>query len=202
MADQKAKIYLSGWSLVTHSDVSSLLGKTLSTAEQTLITSLIKQVELYICRQCNRQFKLSQTYYETVDAGKSRYDVCNIPILAVTKITVDGNTKYEASGEDNSLTLNQDFFVYDDYVEFATLVSSSVDNRNAMVLYYTIDEFWGEEVKLAITRFVSDLFVNREYATNRVQSIGISGGLNLTFDTKSVPAALQEIIDAFRLQNV
>jgi len=203
MADQKARIYLSGWSSLTHTDISSLVGKTLSSAEQSLLTTLIAELELTICRRCNRQFKYSsQTYYETVNAGEEKYFLKSIPVLAVTKITLDGSTIYELNGNNNTLTLNQDFFVFRNYVQFASVQSSSVDNRNALVIYYTLEQFYGDEIKLAMKRYLAELFLQREYGTKPVQSLGISGGLDISFDSRAIPDYLEKVINFHKLRNV
>lgn len=201
MANQKALLYLSGWSGLGHADISALVGKTLSSAEQTLCGTLIQSVELHICQNTRRQFKISDTtYYETLDAGKRQYRLQNFPVSAVTKITLDGNIIYgNEDADDDTLTLGTDLFVYEDgRVIFGTSQSSGVDNRNALVIYYTIDQFWGEDAKLAVKRWVADMLLSREYGTKAVNSIDISGGLSMSFDSKSIPDYVNAVISNYK----
>lgn len=203
MADTKSRPYLSGWSGLTYTDIANLVGKTLTATEQNVITDLITSIELFICNQTNRQFKYSgMTYYETVDAGKFEYLTANFPINVISKITVDGNIKYQVDGVNNVLTLGTDLFVYEDHIRITQLIPSAIDNSQAMKIYYSISQFWGADVTLAIKRLVADLFLSKEYGTKGVTSIGISGGLNLSFDNISIANYLKAIINQYRAFNV
>lgn len=200
MADVKANIYQLGFSGVSPASVASLVQKTLTTQQQTEVGALIRSIERYICEQTNRQFKTSDTYFETFDAGCEEYFLKNMPIASVTKITLDGTTIF-----DNSTTTIQedvDFFVYPDHVFFESIQNSATNNRRALKIYYTIEKFWGEDVALAIKRSVSQLFLSSEYGTANVNSIGISGGLTLSFDPSTVEKYLKTIIANYRLRNI
>lgn len=202
MADKQYNLYISGFSGLTHSDISTLIDKTLTAGQQTVVSDLITSIELFLCHQTNRQFHTTHTYYETFNAGKYRYIPKNTPIKEVTKILLDSATKYEKDGESNTLTLGIDFFVYPNEIVFETLLSSGVNNRRALVIYHTIEAFWGEDVKLAIKRMVADLFLSSEYGTKPITNLSISGGLSMGFDNKAIPDFFQKIINQYRIHNV
>lgn len=202
MADQKGNLFLSGYTGLTHSDIANFTGKTLSAAEQTQVTSLIASIEDYISRQCRRNFVYAtggndQSYFDTLDAGQDKYYLFNFPIKEVIKITVDDVIKYEKNGGSNTLVLGKDFFVYDNYVKFATIPYSTSDNRNALKIYYYIYQFWGEDIKLAVKQWVSDLILNREYAGKPLTSLN-ANGFSLNFDTDSIPSYIKSLIDQYK----
>jgi hypothetical protein len=204
MADQLATVYKTGFSGVTYTDIANLTGKTLTATEQALITDFIKGVESYICSQTHRQFAIAdgvnkQSFYQVFDGGFSKYYLISYPIYRVTKIQIDGVTKYDvATPNNNTLNLNVDFFVYDDFVRFITFPVSSIDNRRAVKIYYELEDFWGEEVKLAIKRFVSELFLSREYGTKGVNSFDVAGQLSMSFNSE-LGAFLKEVIESYKI---
>jgi len=203
MASQLANLYLTGYSGLVYSDISGLTGKTLSAAEQAVVTNLIKEVESYLCSKTKRQFRVidsgstKQIYHEVFDAGGYKYALHNFPIYRVQKIEVDGVTKYEAGGSNNELTLGVDFFVYDDYIRFASSPVSSVDNRRALKISYELEQFWGDDVKLAIKRAVSEMYLSKEYGTKGVKSIGLTGDFSISFDDQ-IANYLKEVIANYR----
>lgn len=202
MADQNANLYLTGFTGLTYSDIAGLTGKTLTASEQTLITGLIASAESFFASQCRRNFKdtgATDSYYQTVDAGKNKYYLGAYPIKEVRKITVDGVTKYEKGGSNNVLTLGVDFFVYDNYVFMDTTVDSSVDNRRAMVIYWAIENVVGEDIKLGIKQWVSELFLNREFAGKQLNNVSNSG-VSMGFDANTIPNYLKQLISVYQTQ--
>lgn len=200
MADQNAILYLTGFSGLTHADIAGLTGKTLTTAEQTLVTGLIASAESHFASQCRRNFKdLGDTdsYYETFDAGKHKYYLGNYPLKEVRKITIDGVTKYEKNGSSNILVLGTDFFVYDSYVFFDTVLDSAVNNRRALKIYYAIENVVGEDIKLGLKQWVSELFLNREFAGKQLTNVSNSG-VSMGFDQNTIPNYLKQLISVYQ----
>lgn len=201
MADTKALLFLSGWSGLGHADISALVGKTLSSQEQTLCGTLISSIELYICQQTRRQFKVSESdnYYEILDAGHRSYHFKNYPVSSVVKILLDNVIVYgNADASDDTLVLGTDFFVYEGKIVFNSSMISAVNNRNAVKIYYRLEQFWGEDAKLAVKRWVADLLLTREYGTKGVNSFNVSGGLSLSFDSKSIPDYVETVISQYK----
>lgn len=194
-----AKVFQTGWSGLGANDIASFLGKTLTTEEESVVNSLISSVERFICSQCNRQFKDGVVYEEILDAGKGRYDLFNYPINEITSIYLDGNVKYDKNSSDNDWELNDDFFVYDDYVIFDSDVdtNSAVDNHRALKIEYSIKKFWGDDVLLAIKRFVGELFSQREFGGKVVNSFSV-GGNTISFNASEIPEYLQVIIRTYK----
>lgn len=199
MANINGRLFQSGFSGVTHADISALTGRTLSASEQSLCTSLISALEAHIARLCDRNLKASDTdlYYETFDAGRSKYYPFSYPLKAIALIKVDGVTIYDKDGSSNQLTLGRDFFVYPSKVVFDPPRNSSVDNRLAMQIYYTIENIVGEDLKLAIKQYVSEIFLNREQAGKSTSSINVAG-VSLNFDSTSLPNYLKSVIASYR----
>lgn len=201
MADLNGKLYKSGYSGLTYSDIAAFLSKTLIGAEQTLITALIADIEDYLCRATRRNFFIADgttdKYVETVDAGLDRYYLTNGPIKEVLQISVNGTDWYLKGGGSNKLTLGTDFFVYEDKVVFENVPYSSIDDRRAMKIYYTIEQFWGNDVKLAIKRWVSDLFLAREYGGASIKRFNVQG-FSMDFDETSLPTYIKSVVDSYR----
>ena len=202
MADQNSNLYITGFTGLTCADIAALTGKTLTTAEQSLITLLISSAESYFVSQCRRNLKdlgSTDSYYDTFDAGKNKYYLSAFPIKEVRKITVDGVTKYEKGGSSNVLTLGLDFFVYDNYVLFETTLDSAVDNRRALKIYWAIENVVGDDIKLGIKQWVSELFLNREFAGKQLNSLN-AGGNSMSFDANTIPNYLKQLISVYQNQ--
>ncbi len=200
MADLNGKLYKSGYSGLTHSDIAAFISKTLSAPEQAVVTALIADIEDFLCRACRRNFFVpdgtTDKYYETVDAGNETLRLLNLPIKEILKITVNG-TDWYVKGSGNQPVLGTDFFVYEDKVVFETVPYSSVDDRRALAVYYTIEQFWGSDIKLAIKRWVSDIFLAREYGGNSVSRFNVQG-FSMDFNTTSLPQFIQAVVDSYR----
>ncbi len=197
MADQKGDLYLAGYSGLTQSDISNFLGKTFSSQEQSLASSLIASVEDYIARQCRRNFKYSdsggdQVYFDTLSGGANEYMLHNFPVKAITKVVVDG------VDITSQLTLGTDYTFDDNKIYFLTLVPLG-GRTNIVILkvYYTIYQFWGEDLKTAIKQYVADVISNREYAGKPLLALNANGFL-LHFDKDAIPQYLQAIINQYR----
>ncbi len=200
MADILADLYQSGFSGLSNADIAAFTGKTLTSSEQTLADSLIKSCELYFARQCHRNFKDlgSDSYFEILDAGDDEYHFFNFPVKEVTKITLDSQTVYDKIAGSNTYTLNLDFFVYPEKIVFERVTPmSSINNRRALKIYYSIENIVSEDLKLAIKQWASDLLLNREYAGKTVNSLNVPG-LSLNFDANSIPSYVQQVISNYR----
>lgn len=200
MADQKANQYIKGFSGLTHADISAFVGKTLTVAEQTLCTTLIEMAEIYFCDKTHRNYLTTPTYYDIVNAGLGSYTPSNFPIKEVTKITLDGTTIYQKSPALGTLVLGTDFFVFDDCVEFDSPEYSSVDNRNAMVIYYTIDTAFGADAKMALQLWVANFFLNREMGGKDLASLN-AGGMTQQFIT-NVPDYIESVVNLYIKHNI
>ena len=202
MADLNGKLYKSGYSGLTYSDIAAFLAKTLSAPEQAVVTALIADIEDVLCRSCRRNFFIpdgtTDSYYETVDSGQETLRLYNLPIKEIVKFTIDDDLDLYVKGDsDNEYRLGRDFFVYEDKVVFATVPYSSIDDRRALTIHYTIEQFWGNDVKLAIKRWVSELFITREYGSNAVSRINVQGFL-MDFNTSDLPNFVQSVVDSYR----
>lgn len=206
-----ATIFLTGFSGLVNSDIAAFLGRTFSAQENTLATSLITGVEDFIARNCKRQFKQNdgQTtpadiiYSEVFDAGEAEIFTHSFPIKEVTKITLDGVTKYEKGGVSNEYVLGTDFFVYADRIIFnAFAPASSINNMQALTVEYSIKLFWGEDVKLAVKRWVAEIVSQREYGGKAVTRVSTGGGLSLDFNSKDIPDFVQAVVNRYKKYQV
>jgi len=200
MADINGKTYTGGYSGLTHADISSYLGRTLTTAEQTLCTALILQGELYFARATNRNYLTTSNYTETFNAGETLYYPANFTINEIQSISLDGTKVYEKGGSSNSYVLNTDFFVFDDCIKFETIPQSISDNRNALIIVYSIDNCFGSDAKLAIQLWVVDFFISRETGGKSMANFS-AGGLAQTF-LDNVPKYIEGIVHSYRKYNV
>lgn len=201
MADLNGKLYKGGYSGLTYSDIAAFLSKTLSASEQTVVTALIADIEDYLCRACRRNFFIADgttdNYYEVLDAGQDCYRPHNVPIKEITKINVDGTDWYVKGGSSNRLVLGTDFFVYESKVEFYVPPIASTYFKRKLTLYYSLDQFWGNDLKLAIMRWVSEIFLTREYGSAAVTRMNVQGFL-MDFDPATNPTYIRSVIDSYR----
>lgn len=201
MSDISVRKNKTGFSSLTYTDVANYLGVSLSSAEQTLITTLIEQVEDLLVTETRRQFFISTTdnFYQEFDGGKSCYWFEAFPVNEVTKIIVDGVTKYEKGGSNNTYTLNVDFFVYPNKIEFEVDTSGSQYSHKNLIIHYNLEQFWGNTVKQAILQYVADLFSKREYAGQTPNSINAQG-FSINFgDAKSVPDTFKRLVNMYKV---
>lgn len=200
MADILATIYQTGFSGVTNDDIKSFTGKTLSIKEQTECDSIISSLESYIAKQCRRNFLVlpeTDVYYQVFDAGENEYLLKSFPINEVTKVTVNDTIIYEKNGESNQYVLGQSMFVDNDRVLFLTAPQSSVHNFRALKIYYTIQNVVGEDMKLAIKQWASDIFLNREVAGKSLTNFTASG-ISTGYDSKSIPTYVNDVISSYK----
>jgi hypothetical protein len=201
MAAKKGNLYYSGYSGLTALQVASFLSKTLTTEEQQILNSIISAIELYIAKKCRRNFKYdlgADVYEETFDAGNVKYYFSNFPIKEITKITIDSADVYVKGGNNNQYELNEDFFVYDDYIVFETVIPTSSNNdRQSLKIQYNIDQFWGEDVVLAIKQWAAQIFSQKEYGGKNVSSFNFSG-FSLSFSESEIPSYVKEIINSYK----
>lgn len=195
MPDQVGNIYLTGFSGVVQADIAAFLGKTLTSAEQTLATSLILSCEMYLCQKCRRQFKPG-TYFDIVNSNQSSYQLSNAPISAITDFKLDGVSVYSdyVLGTDYSFDDNR-------FVLINSQLQPANSSFRSLKVFYTIDKFWGEDVLLAIKMWVGNLMLNREYAGKDVKSIS-SSGFNLSFDSETIPGYFKSVIDTYKLYSI
>lgn len=200
MADKNGRLFVAGFTGVANTDIAGFTGKTLTSAEQTLITGLISSIETTIARQCGRNFlDLGNTdsYYETFDADYQKYYPFSYPLKEIRKIEIDGVAVYTKGGNNNALTLGRDLFCYPSYVLIDPPRQSSVDNRQALKIYYAIENVVGDDMKLAVKQFVSDIFLNRENAGKSVSSVNVAG-VSLSFDPNSLPNYIKTVIATYK----
>lgn len=201
MSNIRATEYQSGYSGLSHSDIAKFVHKTLTTDEQTIVTALIAQMEVTLARKCRRQFKDSlgtdNYYYDILSAGEDTLRVSSAPINSIYKIEVDGVTKYLSSDASYPLVLDTDFYVNDEDIEFVAIPTSSTRNKNAVKVYYTIRKFWGDDVVIALKRWVSEVFLSSEYAGRKISSFSVQGE-NISF-ADDLPAFIESLVNYYKM---
>lgn len=172
-----AKIYQTGFSGLTFTDIQTFLKRTFSTAEQTLATSLIKQKEYELCNLTNRQFLYTGVeYYEKFNAPLVTVFPYATPLSTLVKIEVDGIDKTSL------YVLGRDYYVYDNFFHFESPIVSAGNQHQAVKLTYTLKQFWGEDIKYLITRWVAVDFLASEnggVALSNMSFSGLSQGFDL-----------------------
>lgn len=201
MANLNAKTHYGGYTGLTASQIADFLGKTLTTAEQNIVSSLISSIESFIALKCRRNFKYdlgNDVYEETFDAGSNRYEFYNFPIDSIEKIYINDTLIYEKGGLNNQYEKDKDFFVYDDYIVFETFIpQSSINNKRALKIQYKIKKFWGEDVVNAVRLWVAQIFNSKEYGGKTINSFSFSG-LSLSFKDEDIPLFIKEIINTYK----
>lgn len=201
---KKGNLYYAGFTGLTHADIAAFLQRTLTTQEQAIATGLIASLEVFIAKRCNRNFLLvagsplsDVVYTEVHDAGSFSIDLRNGPVKEVTKIELDGVVKYMLGSSSNSWSENVDFSVYEDHIEFDTLPISTKNNRRALKVYYTIDEFYGDDVKHAVKLWASQLLSSSTEGGRTITSVS-HAGYSVNFSDEQVPEYVKQIINAYQ----
>lgn len=187
--------YQTGYSGLTHTDIAAFLKRTLTSDDQTLVTSLIAEVERSLCALTNRQFKPSVDYYEEFGSGISEFELFNLPINSLTSIEVDG------VDVTSNYTLGENYWIMDElYVKFETPITSQ-NIYTGVKLTYQIRQFWGDDVKLLLKKWVAYEFLNSENAGVGVSNFGFSD-LNKTFNLSQYEKEKEKIINYYTLQHL
>lgn len=193
-------LYQSGWSGLTYADIQAFNGKTIPSADQSPVANLIKSLEDYICRATGRNFLVvsgEEYYSETFTSGEKRYTLKGFP-FTIKKIIVNSVTVYDsASPLTGQYILNTDFYIKHNKVIFPNSLGAT-GYYNDVQIQYTITQFWGDDVKQAIIRVVSDIYLNKKYSGKSLNSFSFSG-LSLDFKNDGLTQMLNDIISYYRV---
>lgn len=193
--------YWSGYTGLTYNDVQTFLGKTLTTAEQTLVTSIIAVKEVEFAKRCKRNFlDLDTTYYsEKHDAGQSKIYTKNFPINEVKKIVLDGTiTLYDKTLSSNQYTLGVDFAVSPVAIIFNT-VPYSLKNFNtlALTIEYDISDVLNEDIKDIIKKMVAVEFCSKQYGGITPTSLN-ANGISISFGIDGFTKEIESAVHRYR----
>lgn len=206
MAEIRSNSIQTGYTGLTYADIVSFLGVTVELSEQMEIESFIKAYEASLVKLCNRNFAHGDetVYFDTYDMdGRDTFYTYNYPIKEVQKIIIDGATYYEKDGTSNIYTLDTDFYNATDSVTFETLLT--LRKRQAMKIYYTIDQFWDDDVVLGLKQWVSELQQNKQYVGKDVRKFSFAsyavefGNIATSAELKSkVPPYILDVVSYYR----
>lgn len=184
--------YQTGYSGLTGNDIANYLKRSFTKDDTALVESLITMFEATICSLCNRQFKPDVEITERFDLPGQEFYPSSFPIKDVNEISINSTVKdYD---EDD------DYFVYPTRIEFYQLQSSASRSRRALEIKYTIDQFWGEEVKLLLTRLVAHMWLNSENGVS-VTEAGFSG-VREVFALDKFKKETDAIINLYRKRHI
>lgn len=184
--------YQTGYSELTGNDIAIYLKRSFTKDDNALAESLITMFEATLCSLCKRQFKSDIEFTERFDLPGDEFYPSNFPIKDVNEISINGTVKdYD---EDD------DYFVYSNRIEFYQLQSSTSRSRRALEIKYTIDQFWGEEVKLLLTKLVAHAWLSSENGISLEES-GYSG-VREVFALDKFKSETDAIINLYRKRNI
>jgi len=199
MAEQKGNIPIGGYSALTHADISAFIGRTLTSAEQSLVTTIIAMAEYFFCKATNRNYLTTVDYIDTKTTEKTNIYLSNFPINEVKSITIDDVEVYVKGGSTNTMVLDEDFYVYDDHINFISLPMAFHDKRKFEIIY-TIYTCFMPDAKLVLLEMVSNLFLAREEGGKEATSIN-AGGLSESFGS-NVSDYAKQVINSYRKYNL
>lgn len=190
MAEYKVTEYQSGWSGLTYADVEAQVGKVFPTADQAAITNLITKIELMICGLCHRQFKNggSEIYVERVPSNTARFFAKAFPVSTVTNIKIND---VAVSG---LVSGNQYGILYPNEIALNLLGIQS--NLDKVEIYYTIEKFWGDDIKLAIVQYITKI-LNDQKAGGDLRDFSFAG---YTTHNEGIPSDIQKIIEYYTVR--
>jgi len=181
------------------SDVETLLNVDLTENGTDLVQALIDGLSAQLEAACNRSWNTSGNITEQLDGGAARLFPKQVPIASVVSL-IDGLTP---------LVEGQDYYVYRTYIRLG-FNPSSYPQRFTLV--YTVANPFPADLKLALTRWVADVFVQRPDAQNYGVSKLTQGPVTIEYDrTKATeadpsgsafPSYIQAAIKQHRLFNI
>jgi hypothetical protein len=207
MDAKDGSLFYTGYSGITSADIASLLSKEFTPAEVLVCDSLISSIESHIARQSHRNYLLTATeenvtsdvsYAEVFDVKGCEYIIPNYPAKEITRILVDDAVLYDKTSQSNYLTKNVDFWIRDMGTKILFLsIPSSLTGIQSLIVEHSIKAFYGEDVNLAIKRWVMELFTSKEYGTRGVSQVNM-GGVNVMFSTSEIPDYVETIINTYK----
>lgn len=195
MPSVKKLDYQTGFSELTHANIAAFLKRTLTASEQTLVTSLIAEVERDLCRSCSRQFSDTAEIVEEFGSGFNKFDLYNLPIASIVKIEVDG---VDVTA---NYTEGEDYWIIDElYVRFETPIVSQ-NLYTGVKITYTIRKFWGSDILLLLKKWVSYEFLNSENAGVGVNNFSFAD-LSKTFNVAQFEKEKQKLISYYEMHQL
>lgn len=190
--------YPTGYSGLAHADIASFLQKTFTAAEQSAVTALIAEIESEISRRCDRAFLVANSQYKElfdVPADKTSFRVKNPVINAVVTLKMEGETIYDGTD-----TYDLRVHIYPNRVEIPEIPDPEYQ-QNALEITYTIKQFWGDDVKLAIKRVVGQIILNAENAGVPLLTTSF-GSMSETKDGQELNKHIDAVVKRYRMMNL
>jgi hypothetical protein len=185
----------SNYSGVSVNDIQVFLKRTLTDSEKDFVNALLPLLESYICLNTDRQFKVlndGDYYYEEYKFEKVHF-LYNYPVKEIYKILVDDEVVYLKGASNNDFEIGLDF----DYDEYQLMIYRDLTGSKIKVLY-TINKFYGNDVKLAIIEAVIDYLNTSDYGMKKVNNLSI-GGLSVSLSERGV---LDKVIENYKKVNL
>lgn len=194
-----SQLYHTGFTKITPDEIGSILGRDLSDDETSYLTALIPALELSFARACNRNFLL-QPYFEYFPGDSDMYSFGSTPVSEITKIVVSGQTMYEAEGEgENEWNLNEHFFVYPEKLILSSALAI-FPPYNALRVEYSLSQFWGHDVRIAIIQWVQDMLQKKDYAGRSLKKYSFAS-LSLEFAGEGAdiyPSYVSRVVESYK----
>lgn len=195
--------YIAGYSGITPDDIAKHMKATFDATDTEVCTEAIEAVEIELARLTGRNFAYMdgedrQEYYQVFNGGLSRYDLLASPVDTIKKIELDGEVVYDIDDETKPYVLGTDFYVSDRMIEFAYKQMGGLSNKNVLKVYWTIQEFWGADVRLAIKKWVADIMRERETNGKNLKKFSFSG-LTYEYDNKETQSAIDRVISNYSI---
>ena len=194
--------YLTGYSGVTPSDVEKYMKASFDAADTEVCEEAIKAVEMEISRLTDRNFAYidgtdKQQYYQVFDGGHYAYDLAAYPLDEIVKIEIDGTVKYDVDDETKPYVLGTDFYTYDEMIEFPYKQVGGLSNRNVVKIYWTMQQFWGDDIRLAVKKWVADIMRDRATDGKTIKKFSFSG-LTYEYENKDTKTILDHIVTTYK----
>lgn len=189
--------FLTGYSGIQSTDLARFLKRRFTAKEQALADDLIRHVEADFAALCERNFAFQDQsddpepiqYKERFDTGRVTYYPAAFPVQEIIEVKVAGQVQ--------DLEENEDYFIYDDHIEFESALSSSGDHRRALEITYTIRKFWGDDVILAIKKCAGRLWLSSEAAGVHLSDRMFSS-IRETFDNEAFEKEISQVVRRYR----
>lgn len=198
MSAVDGKLFQTGYSGIVSANIASFLKRTFSSSETTLTTLLITQIEAEFAKLCNRNFLINNgatppiltEYYEYFNSGFTKVMPENTPINSMTKIEIDGIDKTSLYVE------NTNYWITSNFIDFSSPIVGVGYRQKAVKLTYTLKQFWGADVTLMLTKWISYEFLKSENAGIGNSSMSFAD-VSQNFDIESFSKDREKVIGRY-----
>lgn len=174
-------------------DLAKYLRREFSPSESDQAQKIITAIELEIARRCRRPFAITLSdeeivYSEYFDLPGKTFFTAGFPIKNIEAININA--------VDAGLVANADYYIYDDAVvfEFGTFNHRL---KKGLEIQYTIEQFWGEDLVIAILKLAGVAWLNAEDGGVAKTELGFAS-IRQAYDLPEFNKHIDQVVNSYK----